>query len=148
MWKSVCKAYQFSASIIVVFFSTARINMNTSFFLLASSTHLSSNWNFDSINYRLTSTSFNLNIDKKILQHGDTGNAHDDLIHDAVLDYYGKRLATCSSDKTIKIFDLDGTDNYKLITTLTGHEGPVWQVSWHILNLGQYWLRARMMGRH
>ena len=58
------------------------------------------------------------------------GNAHDDLIHDAVLDYYGKRLATCSSDKTIKIFDLDGTDNYKLITTLTGHEGPVWQVSW------------------
>lgn len=58
------------------------------------------------------------------------GNVHDDLIHDAVLDYYGKRLATCSSDKTIKIFEVDGTENYKLITTLTGHEGPVWQVSW------------------
>lgn len=57
------------------------------------------------------------------------GNAHDDLIHDAVLDYYGKRLATCSSDKTIKLFDIDG-DNYKLVETLIGHEGPVWQVSW------------------
>ncbi|CAK9438035.1 uncharacterized protein LODBEIA_P23840 [Lodderomyces beijingensis] len=58
------------------------------------------------------------------------GNAHEDLIHDAVLDYYGKRLATCSSDKTIKIFDIDGTENYKFITTLSGHEGPVWQVAW------------------
>ena len=26
--------------------------------------------------------------------------------HDAQLDYYGKRLATCSSDKTIRIFDV------------------------------------------
>lgn len=57
------------------------------------------------------------------------GNAHHDLIHDAVLDYYGRRLATCSSDKTIKIFEIDG-DNHKLITTLTNHEGPVWQVAW------------------
>jgi WD40 repeat protein len=26
--------------------------------------------------------------------------------HDAQLDYYGKRLATCSSDKTIRVFDV------------------------------------------
>lgn len=26
--------------------------------------------------------------------------------HDAQLDYYGKRLATCSSDRTVKIFDI------------------------------------------
>lgn len=58
------------------------------------------------------------------------GNAHDDLIHDAVLDYYGKRLATCSSDKTIKLFEVEGTENYKLVETLIGHEGPVWQVAW------------------
>ncbi|EIF46429.1 GTPase-activating protein S13 [Brettanomyces bruxellensis] len=56
-------------------------------------------------------------------------NAHEGLIHDAVLDYYGKRLATCSSDKTIKIFEVDG-DDYKLVETLKGHEGPVWQLSW------------------
>lgn len=56
-------------------------------------------------------------------------NAHDDLIHDAMLDYYGKRLATCSSDKTIKIFEVDG-EEHKLVDTLRGHDGPVWQVTW------------------
>lgn len=56
-------------------------------------------------------------------------NAHTDLIHDTVLDYYGKHLATCSSDKTIKIFEIEG-ETHKLIDTLTGHEGPVWRVDW------------------
>lgn len=56
-------------------------------------------------------------------------NAHEDLIHDAVLDYYGKRLATASSDKTIKIFDIDGQE-HRLVETLVGHDGPVWQVAW------------------
>lgn len=54
---------------------------------------------------------------------------HSDLIHDAELDYYGKRLATCSSDKTIKLFEVDG-ENQKLLDTLRGHEGPVWQIGW------------------
>ncbi|EJT45094.1 vesicle budding-related protein [Trichosporon asahii var. asahii CBS 8904] len=31
---------------------------------------------------------------------------HEDMIHDAQLDYYGKRLATGSSDKTIRIFNV------------------------------------------
>lgn len=26
--------------------------------------------------------------------------------HDAQLDYYGKRLATCSSDRTVRVFDV------------------------------------------
>lgn len=26
--------------------------------------------------------------------------------HDAQMDYYGTRLATCSSDRTVKIFDV------------------------------------------
>lgn len=39
--------------------------------------------------------------------------------HDAVLDYYGRRLATCSSDKTIKIFDVEG-ESHKLVETLRG----------------------------
>lgn len=30
------------------------------------------------------------------------------LQHDAQLDYYGKRLATCSSDRSVKIFDVAG----------------------------------------
>jgi protein transport protein SEC13 len=42
-----------------------------------------------------------------------------DKQHDAVLDYYGRRLATCSSDKTIKIFEVEG-ESHRLVETLKG----------------------------
>ena len=54
---------------------------------------------------------------------------HEDMIHDTQFDYYAKRIATCSSDRTIKVFDVIG-DKYVLTATLTGHEGPVWQIAW------------------
>lgn len=48
------------------------------------------------------------------------------------MDYFGNRLATCSSDKTVKIFDVvDGKQTY--VADLKGHEGPVWQVKIGIL---------------
>jgi len=56
--------------------------------------------------------------------------SHADLIHDAQLDYYGKRLATCSSDRTIKIYDVFEGGERKQVADLTGHNGPVWQVAW------------------
>lgn len=57
----------------------------------------------------------------------DTG--HEDMIHGAELDYYGLQLATCSSDSSVKIFDVrNGTQ--VLIADLKGHQGPVWQVAW------------------
>jgi protein transport protein SEC13 len=43
--------------------------------------------------------------------------------HDAVLDYYGRRLATCSSDKTIKIFEVEG-ESHRLVETLKGYALP------------------------
>ena len=57
---------------------------------------------------------------------------HEDIVHDAQLDYYGKRLATCSSDRTVRIFDVGGADGseYTLVETMRGHSGPVWQVAW------------------
>jgi protein transport protein SEC13 len=54
---------------------------------------------------------------------------HNDMIHDCQFDYYSKKLATCSSDTTIKVFDVNG-DIYHCSATLTVHEGPVWQVAW------------------
>jgi len=60
-------------------------------------------------------------------------STHDSMLHDAVLDYYARRLATCSSDKTINIFDIDSSTNpptHRLTSTLTGHEGAVWCVAW------------------
>eukprot|EP00606_Chrysophyceae_sp_TOSAG23-5_P000385 GSChrysophyteH2.ASY1.ANO1.1308.1 assembled CDS len=55
--------------------------------------------------------------------------AHDDMIHDSQFDYYSTKLATCSSDRTIKVFDVKD-DTYHNSATLRGHEGPVWQVAW------------------
>jgi len=54
---------------------------------------------------------------------------HDDMVHDAQLDYYGCKLATSSSDRTVKIYDVSGS-TYIHTKTLQGHEGPVWEVSW------------------
>ncbi|KAJ3062920.1 GTPase-activating protein S13, partial [Podochytrium sp. JEL0797] len=54
---------------------------------------------------------------------------HEDILHDAQLDYYGRRLATCSSDASVKIFEV-ANDNHRLVDTLKGHQGPVWQVAW------------------
>jgi len=62
-----------------------------------------------------------------VLTTVDTG--HDDMIHDAQMDYYGISLATCSTDRSVRIFDVkDGTQN--LVAKLQGHEGPVWQIAW------------------
>ena len=56
-------------------------------------------------------------------------SGHTDMVHDAQLDYYGRRLATCSSDMVVKLFDIHG-DSHQHIADLRGHTGPVWQVSW------------------
>jgi len=51
---------------------------------------------------------------------------HEDMIHDVQPDYYGKRIATASSDRTIKIFD----SNHVQVSEIKGHAGPVWQIAW------------------
>ena len=63
---------------------------------------------------------------------------HQDLIHDAQLDYYGRRLATASSDRTVKIFYVYAPDpannpqQQEMVhaADILGHDGPVWEVSW------------------
>eukprot|EP00639_Heterosigma_akashiwo_P004307 CAMPEP_0194585914 /NCGR_PEP_ID=MMETSP0292-20121207/18076_1 /TAXON_ID=39354 /ORGANISM="Heterosigma akashiwo, Strain CCMP2393" /LENGTH=322 /DNA_ID=CAMNT_0039441533 /DNA_START=64 /DNA_END=1032 /DNA_ORIENTATION=+ len=55
--------------------------------------------------------------------------SHEDMIHDAQFDYYAKKVATASSDRTIQIYDITD-DVYNKSAVLTGHEGPVWQVAW------------------
>ena len=57
---------------------------------------------------------------------------HQDVVHDVAMDYYGKRLATASSDNTIKIITVNGDASFpsQILANLTGHQGPVWQVCW------------------
>jgi len=61
---------------------------------------------------------------------GTVNTKHADIIHDAQMDYFGKRLATCSSDRTIRIFNVEEDGGYSLVQELKGHDGPVWMVSW------------------
>jgi WD40 repeat protein len=54
---------------------------------------------------------------------------HEDTVHDVAMDYYGKRIATASSDHSIKIIGVNNNTSQHL-ANLTGHQGPVWQVAW------------------
>jgi len=56
---------------------------------------------------------------------------HEDMIHDVQPDFYGKKIATASSDRTIRIFEIgENNTGTNLLSEIKGHEGPVWQVSW------------------
>lgn len=54
---------------------------------------------------------------------------HEDQIHDCQFDFYGTRLATASSDKSIRIFEVNG-DKTTLQHKIQAHESAVWQLSW------------------
>lgn len=54
---------------------------------------------------------------------------HSDRIHDVKWDYYARRLATASSDRTVKVWNVEG-EQQTLAATLAGHDGPVWEVAW------------------
>uniref|UniRef100_A0A8R1DHN4 Protein SEC13 homolog n=1 Tax=Caenorhabditis japonica TaxID=281687 RepID=A0A8R1DHN4_CAEJA len=55
---------------------------------------------------------------------------HRDAIHDAQLNVYGSRLATCGSDRLVKIFEVRPNGQSYPLAELAGHAGPVWKVSW------------------
>ncbi|KAI3706980.1 hypothetical protein L6452_25113 [Arctium lappa] len=55
---------------------------------------------------------------------------HTDIVHDVSMDYYGKRVASASSDATIKIIGVSSSSTSHPLATLSGHNGPVWQVGW------------------
>lgn len=63
-----------------------------------------------------------------------TPTGHEAEVHDAQLDYYGLRLATCSGDGLIKIFDVvsnqGSSPQVQFSCNLGGHQGPVWEVAW------------------
>ena len=44
--------------------------------------------------------------------------------HDAQMNFYGTKLATCSSDRALRIFDVS-LGQQKLVTTLVGLVSPV-----------------------
>ena len=82
---------------------------------------------------------------------------HKDLIHDVAYDFYGRRMATCSSDQSVKVwcyinisktslmlvmlasqvFDLDENDEWRCTAEWKTHSGSVWKVNWAHPEFGQ-----------
>jgi len=63
---------------------------------------------------------------------------HKDLIHDVAFDWYGDRMATCSSDQHVKIWDRDPANNTWVCTaSWKSHCGSVWKVTWAHPEFGQ-----------
>jgi nucleoporin SEH1 len=56
---------------------------------------------------------------------------HEELIHDVAYDFYGKQIATCSSDQHIKVFDLDSTTNEWIVNdSWKAHDSSIVKLSW------------------
>lgn len=64
--------------------------------------------------------------------------SHEDLVHDIAFDFYGKRFATCSSDKHIKIWTLDEEKNtWQAHDIPRAHQNSIWRLSWANPEYGQ-----------
>ncbi|KAG9398662.1 GTPase-activating protein S13 [Aphanomyces cochlioides] len=56
---------------------------------------------------------------------------HVDMIYDIKLDYHSQRIASCSSDRTVRIYEAKQFAPSTLVACLdVPCEGPVWRVAW------------------
>lgn len=62
---------------------------------------------------------------------------HKDLIHDVAYDFYGTRMATCSSDQSVRIWEADPSSNWVCTASWKAHSGSVWKVTWANPEFGQ-----------
>ncbi|KAL4234460.1 Nucleoporin SEH1 [Mactra antiquata] len=62
---------------------------------------------------------------------------HKDLIHDVSYDFFGRRMATCSSDQTVKIWDQGEDGEWSCSASWKTHSGSVWRVTWAHPEFGQ-----------
>mmetsp|Transcript_10034 Transcript_10034/g.891 ORF Transcript_10034/g.891 Transcript_10034/m.891 type:complete len:82 (+) Transcript_10034:55-300(+) len=58
------------------------------------------------------------------------------MIHDINFNFFGTRMATVSSDKTVKIFNKDSQGAFKLHSEFKVHDGPIWKVKWALPEFG------------
>ncbi|KAI0693614.1 WD40 repeat-like protein [Cerioporus squamosus] len=66
-----------------------------------------------------------------MIQTGLIPNAHNDLVTDASYDFYGLRLATCSLDQRVKVWQLDeNTGSWSLEHDWKAHDAAISKVSW------------------
>ena len=66
---------------------------------------------------------------------------HLDFIHDVAFDHYGRRIATCSGDRTVKVWDLNEKGEWTFQpgsgSDWQAHRGSVTRLSWAHPEFGQ-----------
>ncbi|KAG0682853.1 epoxide hydrolase, soluble (sEH) [Kluyveromyces marxianus] len=63
---------------------------------------------------------------------------HADLVHDVSYDFYGRHVATCSSDQQIKVFKLDKeTNEWELSDSWKAHDSSVVSLDWAAPEFGR-----------
>uniref|UniRef100_A0A3Q2DWC4 SEH1-like (S. cerevisiae) n=1 Tax=Cyprinodon variegatus TaxID=28743 RepID=A0A3Q2DWC4_CYPVA len=62
---------------------------------------------------------------------------HKDLIHDVSYDFHGRRMATCSSDQSVKVWDKSENGEWQCTASWKTHSGSVWRVTWAHPEFGQ-----------
>ena len=66
---------------------------------------------------------------------------HLDFIHDVAFDHYGRRIATCSGDRTVKVWDLNEKGEWTFQpgsgSDWIAHRGSVTRLSWAHPEFGQ-----------
>jgi WD40 repeat protein len=67
-----------------------------------------------------------------IMSFNRLSSGHSSYLHDLAYDYYGHRLATCSSDQKIKIWDYNNNSNeWKLTGEINkAHTGSITKITW------------------
>eukprot|EP00529_Nitzschia_sp_RCC80_P028903 CAMPEP_0113444334 /NCGR_PEP_ID=MMETSP0014_2-20120614/2613_1 /TAXON_ID=2857 /ORGANISM="Nitzschia sp." /LENGTH=327 /DNA_ID=CAMNT_0000335343 /DNA_START=9 /DNA_END=992 /DNA_ORIENTATION=- /assembly_acc=CAM_ASM_000159 len=55
---------------------------------------------------------------------------HKDFINECSFDNYGRRMATCSGDRFVRIWDLSENGDWNLNAEFQGHKGSVSSLSW------------------
>ena len=63
--------------------------------------------------------------------------SHEDYVHDVAFDWYGRRIATCSSDQTIKIWMQSPGGAWQKQAEWKAHHGNVWRVTFAHPEFGQ-----------
>ncbi|KNC54993.1 uncharacterized protein AMSG_10240 [Thecamonas trahens ATCC 50062] len=62
---------------------------------------------------------------------------HSDVIHDTAFDFHGKRLATCSSDQVVEVWDQSEGGEWSLTGRWKAHAASIWKVAWAHPEFGQ-----------